>query len=68
MSEWRNDLKSDRQCIERIANTKDGEQMLGMLERIFQVQVFDADPIKMAYNVGQYELVEYLKRLRVSDE
>jgi len=57
------ELKRKGQVVRRVLNTPDGKELVEVLERTFQQRMFDVDPAKMAYKVGQYELVEYLKTL-----
>lgn len=64
MSDWKTIIKRKAQVIERVLSTPDGAEFMKLLEDTFQTSMFDTDPVKMGYKVGQFELVEYLKSLK----
>ena len=64
MSDWKTVIKRKSQVIQRVMQGPDGDEFMTLLEDTFQSSMFDADPLKMSYKVGQFELVEYLKSLK----
>ena len=63
---WRDILKRKAQTVQRVLQGPDGDAFIEMLEDTFQTKIYDADPGRMAYNAGQFELVQYIKQLRSS--
>lgn len=60
---WREALNEQRRVVVTSLNNENGKQLISLLEKTFQGGLFDADPITMAKNVGQHDLVQYLKDL-----
>ena len=57
---WQDVLRDKAKIVKRTP-----DDVIELLEDTFQRgRMFDDDPHKMAYNIGQYELVEYIKQLR----
>ena len=55
-------IEARHRAIYSCFNSPDGKKVLEMLVEDFQKSaLFDSDPLVMARNVGQYELVQYLK-------
>lgn len=56
-------IEQVRRMITGAFTTRDGRLALKYLEETYQSgAMFDPDPIKMAYKVAQYDLVEDIKR------
>lgn len=63
-TEWREKLREKAELVNRTLDNETGKAFLEMLEETFQRgRLYDANPNTMAYNVGQHELVEYLKTM-----
>ena len=60
---WQERLERKKGVLRQIP-----DEALEVLVETFQSgRLYDADPAKMAYNVAQFELVEYIKQMRVLD-
>jgi hypothetical protein len=63
--DWRDKLKQKAEVISRALDNETGQAFLEVLEETFQRgRLYDENPNAMAYNVGQHELVEYLKTMK----
>ena len=61
MSNVKQAIDSRRKIFNNVLKSHDGKLMLAMLVEDFQGgPLFDTDPLKMAYNTAQYELVQYM--------
>lgn len=56
-------LMRHRQVFQRVVQSDPGKEFINALEEIVGGALFDGDPGRMAYKVGQYELVEYIKSM-----
>jgi hypothetical protein len=45
----------------RLLGSPDGKWVLNELERRFAKTLFSTDPLTMAYNVGQFEMIDYMR-------
>jgi hypothetical protein len=62
--DWRTQLREKAELVNRALDNETGQAFLAMLEETFQRGVlYHENPTKMGYNVGQHELVEYLKTM-----
>jgi len=67
--EYAHELKQHKKAFQAALSTRDGKIMLDKLVSVFQKStLFNTDPLKMAYNTAQYELIEYIKMLGEPDE
>lgn len=61
-NDWKSKLQDKADLVQRALANDTGQAFLVMLEDTFQGgRLYDESATKMAYNVGQHELVEYLK-------
>jgi hypothetical protein len=64
--DWRDVLKQKSETVKAVfgPSNPQGQSCLKMLEDTFQRNtMLDDSPLKMAYRVGQHELVSYIKEL-----
>jgi hypothetical protein len=60
--EYVEELKQYQQAYRNVLSSTDGKRMLEHLQKLVQGKaMFDPDPLKMAYNAAQYELLELIK-------
>lgn len=61
---WQIALREKSELLHRTFNNPTGEECLKMLSNTFQRgTLFDECALKMARQVGQYEVVEYIKEM-----
>ena len=64
IDDWKVAVREKSQLIHRISQSADGKALLDMLEQTFERRsLFDDSPNKMAYNLGQRDVVQYLREL-----
>ncbi len=64
-----NELEKRRALFHRVFTTPEGKQVLEMLRKDHQeVAMFSKDPLVMAYNTAQFELVQYLRDMSNGDD
>ena len=65
LPEWKKQIMAKAKIVMRVAATPEGQALFGVLEKTFQSSsLLEDNPQRTAYNLGQYELVQYLKDLR----
>ena len=64
MAEWREAFNKNSKAVASTFSTTDGIKVMTLLRTHFgSSTVFDENPIKMARNAGQHEIVQYLEVL-----
>lgn len=64
IDDWKAAVREKSQLVHRVAETHDGKALLDMLEQTFERRsLFDDSTNKMAYNLGQRDVVQYLREL-----
>ena len=62
--EWANALKDKIQLVQRVGATPDGKALLDLLTDVFENRPLKgADPYDTYYNLGQRDVVQYLREL-----
>jgi hypothetical protein len=62
--DFRDQIRPQAAIVQRVFATEQGKDLMELLVKVFQGgELMGANPELTAYNVGQHELVEYLKEL-----
>lgn len=62
---WRHALRPKIELIQRLALTDDGKALFDLLESAFENRSLKGeDPYQTYYNLGQRDVVQYLRELR----
>jgi len=62
---WQEVVRRKSGVVSRVFASPDGKELLKLLDETFcQRSLFDEDPNKTAYNIGQRDLVVYLQQLK----
>jgi hypothetical protein len=62
--DFREQIRPQAAIVQRVFATEQGKELLNLMTLVFQGgELMGATPELTAYNVGQHELVEYLKEL-----
>lgn len=68
-SELRDHLREKQRVIRSVLNTPEGKNLFELLEDAFENRALKAsDPHDTYYNLGQRDLVQYLRELRDYNE
>lgn len=64
MKDWKEAVREKSQLVSRVVESHDGKALFDMLEQTFERRsLFDESTTKMAYNLGQRDVVQYLREL-----
>ena len=62
---WEEELKNRAKLVQAVASTPDGKALFDLLETVFESRrLRDDDPHQTYYNLGQRDVVQYLRELR----
>ena len=63
MDDWKKELDRKAHDFAETFSTEHGKKVMEAMEQAFQTDLFNDNSLTMAKNVGQYELLQYMKIL-----